>query len=101
MGIDLYKLLDVSEEVVREDIGYKGGVDSTSIISGLSGVFSAFAVHVKNAAKQYHVDPRDIFVELGRRKVVGGQEDIVVDVAMNIAQNGKKDDTNYILESLL
>lgn len=100
-GIDLYKLLDVSEEVVREDIGYNGGIDSTSIVSGLSGVFSAFAVHVKNAAKQYNVDPRDIFVELGRRKVVGGQEDIVVDVAMNIAQNRKKDDTNYILESLL
>lgn len=101
LPINLYRLMDVGEEVVKDMIGYTGGLNSTSIISGLSGVFSAFAVHVKNAAQQYGVDPRDIFVELGRRKVVGGQEDIVVDVAMNIAQNKKTDDTGYMLESLL
>lgn len=99
--INLYNLMDVGDEIVRDEIGYQKGVDSTSIISGLSGVFSAFAVHVKNAAKQYGVDPRDIYVELGKRKVVGGQEDLVVDVALYLSQNKRKDDASYVLESLL
>lgn len=99
--INLYRLMDVSDEIIKGEIGYQKGVDSTSIISGLSGVFSAFAVHVKNAAKQYGVDPRDIYVELGKRKVVGGQEDLVVDVALHLSQSKKKDDSSYILESLL
>ena len=101
LPLNLYRIMDVADDIVAQELGYKGGIDSTSIISGIAGVFSAFVVHVKNAAKQYSVDPRDIFVELGKRKVVGGQEDIVVDVAMNIAQNKKKDDASYILESLL
>jgi 4-hydroxy 2-oxovalerate aldolase len=99
--LNLYQLMDVADAVVSQKLGYTGGIDSTSIISGIAGVFSAFAIHVKNAAAQYGVDPRDIFVELGKRKVVGGQEDIVVDVAMNIAQNKKRDDSSYMLESLL
>ena len=56
---------------------------------------------MKNAAKQYGVDPRDIYVELGKRKVVGGQEDLVVDVALYLSQNKRKDDASYVLESLL
>lgn len=99
--INIYNLMDVSDDIVRDEIGYQKGVDSTSIISGLSGVFSAFAVHVKNAAEQYGVDPRDIYVELGKRKVVGGQEDLVVDVALYLSQNRRKDDASYVLESLL
>jgi 4-hydroxy 2-oxovalerate aldolase len=100
-SLNLYQIMDIADTVVSQELDYKGGIDSTSIISGISGVFSAFAVHVKNAAKQYDVDPRDIFVELGKRRVVGGQEDLVVDVAMNIAQSKKRDDTSYVLESLL
>jgi 4-hydroxy 2-oxovalerate aldolase len=99
--VNLYQLMDVADNIVSQELGYNGGIDSTSIVSGVAGVFSAFAVHVKNAAMQYGVDPRDIFVELGKRKVVGGQEDIVVDVAMNLMQNRKRDDTTYMLESLL
>lgn len=99
--IDFYNLLDVSDDVVRKEIGYQKSMDSTSIVSGLSGVFSAFAVHVKNAAEQYNVDPRDIYQELGKRKVVGGQEDLVVDVAIYLSQKKKKDDSSYVMESLL
>jgi 4-hydroxy 2-oxovalerate aldolase len=101
LSLNLYQLMDVADEIVFEELGYKGGIDSTSIVSGIAGVFSAFAIHVKNAAMQYGVDPRYIFVELGKRRVVGGQEDIVVDVAMNIAQSKKQDDTSYVLGSLL
>ena len=64
-------------------------------------MFSAFAVHVNNAAQQYNVDPRDIYVELGKRKVVGGQEDLVVDVALFLSQKKKRDDSSFVMESLL
>jgi 4-hydroxy 2-oxovalerate aldolase len=70
-------------------------------VGGLSGVFSAFTEHIKKAAVQFNVDPRDIFVELGKRKVVGGQEDMIVDVAMNLAQRTRKDDISFLMESLL
>jgi len=100
-GINLYKILDISEQIIYEEIGYKNGTTSLSIISGLSGVFSAFSDKVKIAGKRFNVDPRDIFIELGKRKVVGGQEDIVIDVAMNIAQKTQKDSSDYIFESLL
>jgi 4-hydroxy 2-oxovalerate aldolase len=101
LSLDLYQLMDVADDIVSQELGYTKGIDAISIVSGIAGVFSAFKVHVKNAAKQYNVDPRDIFVELGKRKVVGGQEDIVVDVAMNIAQRKKQDDSSFILGSLL
>lgn len=100
-GIDFYKLLDVSDEIVRDEIGYKEGLKTTSIVSGLNGVFSAFAVHVQNASERYGVDARDIYKELGKRKVVGGQEDLVVDVAIYLAQQRKKDDSSFVMESLL
>lgn len=99
--IDIYKMLDTADLLVEQELGYKKGITSLSIISGLSGVFSAFSEKVKLAAVQFDVDPRDIFIELGKRKVIGGQEDIIIDVAMNLAQKNKKDDTSYILESLL
>ena len=100
-GLDLYRLLDAGDSVVTEMAGHPVGIDSVCVVSGLAGVFSAFARHVKDAAKQFGVDPRDIFMELGRRKVVGGQEDVIVDVAMNLAQLKKKDEVSYLLESLL
>ena len=56
-----------------------------SVISGLSGVFSGFAKHVATAAKDYDVDPRDIFFELGKRKAVAGQESIIFEVAQELA----------------
>lgn len=83
-GIDLYKILDAAEWA-KEYLPAGPTVTPTSIVSGLSGVFSGFAKPVERAAKQYGVDPRDVFRELGRRKVVGGQEDLIVEVAANLA----------------
>jgi 4-hydroxy 2-oxovalerate aldolase len=99
--VNLYALIDVCDDIVEKKLHYSQGVSSLSLISGMSGVFSAFSEHVKRAAIRFNVDPRDIFVELGRRKVVGGQEDMVVDVAMNLSQKNKEDETSYLLESLL
>ena len=89
-GVELYKLLDVSEDVVKKMMVKPQETDSVSIVSGLAGVFSGFAPHVKRAAEKFGVDPRDVFVELGKRKVVAGQEDIIVDVAVELAKHKDK-----------
>lgn len=101
LDINLYEMLNASEDIVSKFNSKNQGLDALSIISGLSGVFSSFAPHVSNASKEFNVDSRDIFIELGKRKVVGGQEDIVVDVAMNLAQKKAKDETSYLVGSLL
>lgn len=99
--VDLYRLMDVGEEIVADELKYVKGIDGITIISGVSGVFSAFKEKVLRAAELYNLDPRDIFVELGKKRVVGGQEDMILDVAMNLSQRNKKDPNDYMVESLL
>jgi 4-hydroxy 2-oxovalerate aldolase len=65
-------------------------IKSVSVISGLAGVFSGFMKPVARIAKEFNVDPRDVFFELGRRKIVAGQEDIILEVAKELAQQTKK-----------
>ncbi len=89
-GVDLYKLMDASEEVVKPMMTKPQETDAISIVSGLAGVFSGFAPHVKRAAERFGVDPRDIFMELGKRRVVAGQEDIIVDVAAELLKKKSK-----------
>ena len=61
-------------------------ISSLSIVSGLSSVFSGFSKHVKRISSKYDVDPRDVFFELGKEKVVGGQEDKIIDIAIKLSQ---------------
>ena len=84
-GIDLYKLLDTADLAGKEFNPVPPFSSPMSIISGLSGVFSGFAKHVATAAKDYDVDPRDIFMELGKRKAVAGQESLIFEVAQELA----------------
>jgi 4-hydroxy 2-oxovalerate aldolase len=84
-GIDLYGILDAAELAERDVVPEIPTIKSLSIVSGLAGVFSGFAKHVERVSKQYNVDPRDVFFELGRRKVVAGQEDVIIQVAANLA----------------
>ena len=98
---NLYQIMDTAENVIENELGYTKGIKELTIISGISGVFSAFKEKVNEIADIYKVDPRDIFMELGKLKVVGGQEDMIIDVAMNLAQKAKDDATSYIMESLL
>lgn len=101
-GLDFYRLLDVCDAIVAPRLQTKPTeITSLSLVGGMSGVFSAFTEHIRKAALRFGVDPRDIFVELGRRKVVGGQEDMIVDVAMNLAQRTRKDEVSHLMESLL
>jgi len=99
--LDLYKLMDVSENIVKKMMKHPQEINSITLISGMAGVFSGFASHVKKAAERFNVDPRDIFIELGRRKMVAGQEDFIVDVAMYLASKKKSENESYDIESLL
>lgn len=99
IDVDLYTLMDISEDIISKLANQ--GISSISIISGLAGVFSGFAPHVKKAAERFGVDPRDIFMELGKRKMVAGQEDFIIDVAMYLSQKKAAMNTNYEIESLL
>lgn len=76
-------------------------INSVTLVSGIAGVFSGFAPHVEKAANKFGVDPRDIFMELGKRKVVAGQEDIIIDVASYLKQKKDLKQEDYQLESLL
>ncbi|MFE5324705.1 4-hydroxy-2-oxovalerate aldolase [Paenibacillus sp. NPDC056579] len=84
-GIDLYKLLDASDVAEKEFLKVPY-VNSSSIVSGMAGVFSGFSKPVERIAKQYNLDPKDIYFELGRRKVVAGQEDLILEVAVSLSQ---------------
>lgn len=89
-GIDLYKILDaadLAEQILIKEIP---SIKSVSVVSGLSGVFSGFLKPVMRIAKEFNVDPRDVFFELGRRKIVGGQEDIILEVAKELTLRGRK-----------
>jgi 4-hydroxy-2-oxovalerate aldolase len=100
-NLDLYRMLDTSESVVCNIMEKDIGLTDLSIISGMSGVFSSFATQVKKAADRFGVDPRDIFLELGKQKAVGGQEDIIIGIAEKLSKSVRCDDITYQLESLL
>lgn len=100
-GVNFYKMLDASEQVMPELMHKDMGQDPISIVSGQNGVFSAFREHVLNAACTFKVDPRDILVEIGRKKAVGGQEDIIVEIAKKLSGSMNEDDLSYELSSLL
>ncbi|MDE3074505.1 MAG: 4-hydroxy-2-oxovalerate aldolase [Chloroflexota bacterium] len=85
-GIDLHKIQDVADDVVRPVMERPQTVDRSALTLGYAGVYSSFLLHAYKAAEQFKVDARDVLEELGRRKVVGGQEDMIVDVANELAQ---------------
>lgn len=85
-GVDLYRAMDAAEEQVRPRMHRPIATDRASLTMGYAGVYSSFLLHAARAAEQFSVDARDVLVELGRRKVVGGQEDMIVDVAYELAQ---------------
>jgi 4-hydroxy 2-oxovalerate aldolase len=88
-GIDLWKIMDVAEEIVRPMMQKPVRIGKASLTMGYSGVYSSFLLHADKAAQQFGVDARDILVEIGKRKAVGGQEDMIVEVAMALAEKRK------------
>jgi len=85
-GIDLYKIMDTAEEIVAPILQTPQEITKDSLVMGYAGVYSSFRLHAQRAAEKFGIDSRDILVELGNRKVVGGQEDMIVDVAAELAK---------------
>ncbi|MBF5033654.1 4-hydroxy-2-oxovalerate aldolase [Micromonospora sp. ANENR4] len=88
-GVDLFGALDAADLAEDRFVKHVPTNDSITITSGIAGVFSGFAKPVRQAADQFGVDPREILMELGRRRVVAGQEDTIIEVAMALTADDK------------
>lgn len=86
-GIDLYRLLEAADIAERELMPAPPTIDSVAVVSGLAGVFSGFKNRVLDISAREGVDPRDVFFELGRLQAVAGQEDLIVNVALNLRRS--------------
>ena len=85
-GIDLYTIMDVAEDLVVPMMDQPIRIDRNSLTLGYAGVYSSFLLFAERAEKKYGVPARDILLELGRMKTVGGQEDMIDDTAMTMAK---------------
>ena len=85
-GVDLYKMMDVAEDLIVPLMDHPIRVDRDALTLGYAGVYSSFLLFAQRAGKKYGLSSRDILVELGRRKTVGGQEDMIEDLALDMAK---------------
>ncbi len=83
-GVDPMGVVDVAEEIVRPVRPEQGVIDRDGLLLGYAGVYGSFLLHARRAAERYDVDMKDLLLELGRRRVVGGQEDMIIDVAVEL-----------------
>jgi 4-hydroxy 2-oxovalerate aldolase len=85
-SVDFYAVMDLAQDVVEPMMKRPQTVNSTSLMMGYAGVYSSFLLFTNRAAERFGVEPRDILVELGKRRMVGGQEDMIIDVAYALSQ---------------
>ena len=86
-GLDVYKLMDAAEYVIAPMMPYQPIPNRDAITIGYAGVYSTFLLHAQRAGERYGIDPRTILTELGRRQAVAGQEDWILDVALELARD--------------
>jgi 4-hydroxy 2-oxovalerate aldolase len=98
-GVDTMAIADVAEDVVRPVMPREQVIDRSALALGYAGVYGSFLLHAERAAERFGVDTREILLELGRRKIVGGQEDMIVDVAMGLATRGALSRTRGALDA--
>jgi 4-hydroxy 2-oxovalerate aldolase len=84
-GIKTYDLMDLAEDVVEPIMQRPQVIRTDSLMLGYAGVYSSFLLHTRRASEKFGIPPRDILMELGRRRMVGGQEDMIVDVAYELS----------------
>ena len=82
-------MMDVAEDVVGPLLPRAQEINKGSLTLGYAGVYSSFLLHAERASKRFGLDPRDILMELGKRNVVGGQEDMILDVAAELVKSQK------------
>jgi 4-hydroxy-2-oxovalerate/4-hydroxy-2-oxohexanoate aldolase len=85
-GVDLYKISDVAEDLVVPLMDRPVRIDRDALILGYAGVYSSFLLFAQRAAEKYGLSSRDILLELGRRRTVGGQEDMIEDLALDMVK---------------
>jgi len=85
-GIDFYKAMDVAAACVDPIMLRPQIVSNDALAIGYAGAYSTFLLHARRAAEKFGVDARDILVEMGRRRTVGGQEDLIIEVALELAK---------------
>lgn len=85
-GIDLYKMMDLAENIIAPILPRTQEITKDSLTMGYAGVYSSFRLHADRAAQRFKLDSRDILIELGKRNIVGGQEDMIIDVAAELAK---------------
>ncbi len=93
-GVDVFKVSDVAEDLVTPIMDFPVRIDRNSLTLGYAGVYSSFLLFARRAEQKYGVPAREILLELGRKKMVGGQEDMIEDTALTMARErgllGKK-----------
>ena len=85
-GVDLFQAMDIAEDLIVPLMDDMVRVDRDSLTLGYAGVYSSFLLFAKRSAEKYNLSSRDILVELGRRCTVGGQEDMIEDLALDMAR---------------
>ena len=92
-GVDLFKVSDVAEDLIQPLLDFPVRIDRNALTLGYAGVYSSFLLFAQRAEAKYGISAREILLELGRQKMVGGQEDMIEDTALTMARKREAEGT--------
>lgn len=90
-GVDLFKIQDAAEDLVFPIMDFPIRIDRDALTLGYAGVYGSFLLFAKRAAQKYGISAREILIEMGRKGMVGGQEDMIEDTAITLAKAKHKE----------